>query len=328
MNLLLVDGNTLLYASQDAPRLTCRDMEVQGIYGVLRTLRNLLDRHRSYMPVVLWDGKAQWRFDLWPLYKGNRNETPEQQAMRAAVKLQRPEVVKFLHSLGVLQMMGKSVEADDIAGHIVRRGEFERALLVTGDRDWCQLVRENVSWFDPRFDRSCNINTFENFTGFKNTTLFVQAKALGGDMSDNIPGVGGFGEVAIKELFEAFPMRGVVEFLHVYNTEGEKTVEKRLGKKIPKAFRRLALNEAPPTSKKWGEMARTHDAFIRNMKLMDLEFINVSEDDLICVRRAPDETRFQELCQHFNFVSLLRQSDWSKPFRDNYANTHSYRVSI
>jgi DNA polymerase-1 len=327
MKLLIVDGNSILYAAQDGPKLTCRNMEVQGLYGMLRTLRSLLDRHRDHMPVVLWDGKVDWRFKLWPLYKGQRDETPEQQAMRRSVRRQRPEVVKFLHSLGVQQLMGRMAEADDIASCIVREGAFERALLVTGDKDWCQLIRDDVSWFDPRFDRSCNFNTFESFTGFKNPTLFVQAKALGGDTSDNVPGVGGFGEVAIKNLFEKFPL-GVGAFIHDYQIDDGKTAEAHFGRKLPKCFHQLARNERPSPSKKWGEMAPAYDAYRRNKQLMDLSKVEVLESDLIRARQAPSETRFQELCQQFNFISLLRQAEWSKPFHDNYTNTHSHRITI
>lgn len=73
--------------------------------------------------------------------------------------------------------------------------------LLTGDGDWLQLVRENVSWVSLREDakhKQVNFEQFAELTGLPTPRAFLEAKALQGDTSDNIKGVGGIGDGGAK----------------------------------------------------------------------------------------------------------------------------------
>ena len=319
-NLLVIDANSLLYAAQDAPKLTCNGQEVQAIYGFIRKLRHIMTERSSYMPLVLWDGRAKWRFDLWPQYKGNRRSTPDQVAMKEAVKAQRPEVMKILATLGVTQMVPSTSEADDLAAHIVQNCEYNRVLLVTGDRDWWQLINERVYWLDVRREgKYVNHQTFVENAGFANTRQFVHAKALKGDTSDNIPGVGKIGEAYAKKLFEQAP--GVRSFLKKCKS-GEIDVAK-----LPKCLRDFAANETPKPSTKWGEMPPMQAAFVRNMKLMDLSLCELDTAQIKRFRKAPDLNAFAEHLMALNFISLLQEPQWADPFVRSYEK-HRHSIII
>src|SRR5437762_9766451 len=152
---LLVDGNSLGYASQQATKLTCGGMETQAAFGIIKTLRTALMETPDYNPFVLWDGRAEWRFKLHPEYKNKRSDTPEKVAMKESYAKQKPFIERLLSTLGVRQMTAYKMEADDLAGYFVHKLSADPSNMVgllSGDGDWVQLVRRNVWWKDPRDD--------------------------------------------------------------------------------------------------------------------------------------------------------------------------------
>ncbi|MGZ8172962.1 MAG: 5'-3' exonuclease H3TH domain-containing protein [Methylobacter sp.] len=310
MNYLLIDGNSVGRAAHSASKLTVGGDEVQAVYGFIRTLQGLLRAYPNSIPICLWDGRAQWRFDLFPLYKSNRSDNAEKIKDNEAYKAQVPKIKRLLNSLGVMQMIDPAAEADDLAGYFSRKlaaVKQNSVTLVTGDQDWCQLVSHNVDWLDHRVSKYCNVKNFKEFTGFDSTSQFVEAKCLTGDASDNIPGIGGMGE------------KGVVEFLRQYGS-----VEKFLiaydykaiaPGSLSKTIQRFADNEAPADSSKYGRMEKARDAYYRNLKLMQLRFYAPSKATLKVDKGEFDLSLFRELCENLMFKSIIRQLDiWTLPF--------------
>ncbi len=149
--IILVDANSIGYAAQHAIKLYSGSMQTQAVFSFIKTMRELRQRYPHAGMVVLWDGRAEWRFEREPSYKSNRKSDPRMQQEHDAYKAQCPFIKRALKALGIKQMTSAIHEADDLAGILVQRFASDpnnRILLITGDRDWLQLVKPNVSWRD------------------------------------------------------------------------------------------------------------------------------------------------------------------------------------
>ena len=295
---LLIDGNSIGFAAQQGTRLTLGSTEVQAIFGVLRSVRMLTAQFPTLQPLVLWDGRS-WRKQVFAEYKANRDDkaNPKVLAMRDSYRAQRPHISRGLRHLGIWQMIAGNMEADDLAGMMVKKAmrDSSAALMVSGDKDWLQLVGNRIVWFDPIRQNRVSIANFKEKTGYANPRAFLEGKALQGDAGDNIPGVGGIGEKGAAQLLEKFA--SVAAFLDwVGNDE-----TKELGKKL----REFAFNTT-------GGL----DKFARNMQLMDL--IPASPpvpERLSLTRGAVDVAVFTEFCEEFQFHSMLNDlTGWMAPF--------------
>lgn len=298
--LILIDGNAMGHAHHNATKLSVGTFETQAVYGYARMLRDLLTKHgHNAGVIVLWDGHAQFRFEAFEGYKGKRNEAlkadPKKQAHRDAYNAQKPFIYKAIELLGIGQMRHKHLEADDLAGYFVRKNEGKEILLVTGDGDWKQLVRPGVTWFDPRGEgRWVTHDAFHESTGYFTPYEFLQGKALMGDTSDSIPGVGGIGE------------KGAPEFLAQFKT-------------VENFFAKVDAGEFTPTKKAHKNLASPEGraAFERNMKLMNLLDAPVPDRENSIITKAWfDEAKFRLLCDRFAFQSITSQwDDWISPFK-------------
>jgi 5'-3' exonuclease len=286
---LLIDGNALGFASQlGMTRLSNGDQATHAILGFLTTLRKLtLPPTANRLPIVLWDGEASWRKDLLPSYKANRRDDPKKIKVKDEYKSQSPFIRQSLIHLGIDQMLSMSCEADDLAGAYARllSAKGHDVELITGDQDWLQMVSPKVSWHDPIRDRKVDVMNFEDFTDYPSTKQFLEAKALQGDTSDNIKGVGGIGKVGAKKLLERF---GSVEAM----LESEE--------KVPVAWQRLRERPAP---------------FYRNMDLMRLDGRHPSIKERKIIKGRWNREAFENLCNELAFMSISKNLDsWIKPF--------------
>ena len=79
-NVMLIDGNSIGFASHQSTKLTYNNESVQAIFGFIKTLKRLKERFRDYEPIILWDGES-WRYQLYSDYKGNRKD-PKTELMK------------------------------------------------------------------------------------------------------------------------------------------------------------------------------------------------------------------------------------------------------
>ena len=181
MNLTLIDGNSIGYACHYATVLKQGNLQTQACFGMVRTLIQLREQHPESALLVLWDGRAQWRFEECPQYKSNRHsDDPKKEAVKLAYKEIVPYIQKILGAMGVRQLLCTTHEADDLAGLIVSKKKPEdRITLVTGDRDWLQLVRPNVIWKDPIRDKLIFYTSF-----FENRVVDYAKGSLTGSWGD------------------------------------------------------------------------------------------------------------------------------------------------
>lgn len=210
---ILVDGNNVMFAHQHgSSKLMAGEQETTAIYGFLVTLRRIQERFPNGRIIVLWDHSPSWRFDIYPEYKGKRDLNPALVKAKQAVSKQQPILKRGLSLAGVIQCSSPKMEADDLAAWFVDQASKRNksVVMISGDNDWIQLVRENVIWTnnDNTKDRVVTIDTFYEDTGFRNPKCFLDAKCIIGDVGDNVPGVPGLGEKAaqlILDQFDSFP---------------------------------------------------------------------------------------------------------------------------
>lgn len=302
-NILLIDGNSLGHYYNNAKPLSIGPMPVQAIFGFLRGLRQQVANFQNYTPIVTWDG-ASWRKLAFPTYKEirERNETKaevKQQVQKDAYKQQAPYIKKALRMLGIAQVTALNMEADDLGAILADRCTVKggKVILLTGDKDWIQLVGPNCVWRDPINERTVTVKNFEEFTGVATTQQFVEVKALCGDAGDSVPGVGGVGE------------KGAIEFIKTYGSFNDFThqciFEKSIDvKKLPKKYRDLVENEDKAI------------AFARNITLMDLRAKERPQpQNLVIDKGEVDPEKFRQFCDLLLFKSITQEfDDWLRVF--------------
>lgn len=305
---LIIDGNNIGYASQHTNKLHVAGREVQAIFHFIKTIRSLLSTHRDFMPLILWDGKPQWRFDLFPEYKGDRDKDPKQVAEKSKYQEQLPDIKTALSLLGVRQLLVKNLEADDMAGYLSVKAtaDSHEVVLISGDKDWIQLVNDDCIWHDPKRDEYVTAGTFAARTGFATTDQYVEGKALMGDGSDNIPGVGGIGEKGAQDfMFEYESVRGFLAAAKAGT----------LPEKLPVAFQRF-LDNKPFTYRK-KEYPPMMGTFVRNKKLMELRYIKAPDPSQVVRMKCEfDLDLFRQFAEDLQFNSILKTLDvWVAPFK-------------
>jgi 5'-3' exonuclease len=234
-DIFLIDGNAVGFACHSGQKLMAGPMQTQAVFGIARTLRAMQLHYPRTYKTMLWDGRAQWRIDMYPEYKANRDSNPKMQAMREAYKAQRVYIETLVKALGIDQVKSPECEADDLAAAYAQyfSKQNKSVRLITADRDWLQLINAYVCWHDPVRDRLITLETFEQETGFAHPKQIVDLKCLMGDTSDNIKGVGGIGEVGAKKLLHAY---GSVEKLLALHGKGALTA-------LPGPWEKLVTNE-------------------------------------------------------------------------------------
>lgn len=296
--ILLVDGNNIGYAAQNSPALTYEGQPIHALFHSLKMLKTALRAYSSEKPkmIVLWDGRAQWRFDLYPEYKSNRGKDSKGKEMKEQFKLQQPKILKALKMLGVDQIVGKGYEADDVAGFLSKAysSQGNKVVLISGDKDWIQLVNGVTTWYDPVRERFVRRSNFEEFTGVQTVEQFVQTKAIEGDSSDMIAGVPGLGEKACIGIMQNF---GSVENLFAAYEANGGDFEKG---QLPDSLSR-------PRNKINDFCREGREVFYRNMKLMDLRNVPVERDQLKVVKGQQDFIEFRQFCLEHAFHSIIRE---------------------
>lgn len=311
--LILVDGNSIGYAAHSVKELTHNGQQVQAIFYSLTMIRSAVEKFPECTDlVVLWDTKAKFRFDLYPEYKGKRDDSPEKKASREAYKSQVPLIRKAYSLLGIEQRVSAGYEADDLAAAIVQSTHgYDQIVLVTGDRDWLQLSRPGVVWYDPREEgKLVSPGAFGSFTGYETVGVFLQAKAILGDSSDNIKGVSGIGEKCIEHLVNYFgsPLKFI------------KWAEDKYGK-----VREFEKGDLPDELNRWRSKlvdfvwGDQQQVFKRNMKLMNLMTPEHRSGEILSkstsVKSKYDHDAFIEFCHTYAFFSIIKRIGfWHKTF--------------
>ena len=211
---LLIDGSSLIFRAFFAIRnLTTKDgIHTNGVYGFLNMYQRALEKIEPDYVVVAFDRSGPtFRNKDYEEYKGTRDKTPPELSHQFAM------LKDVLDGMNVIHLDMQDYEADDILGTLSKKAGQAgiQSYLLTGDRDYFQLVDENSNvLYTVKGISELEIFDIEKIKEKYDVTPqdLIEVKGLMGDKSDNIPGVPGVGEkTAIKLIKEYGNIDGVYE---------------------------------------------------------------------------------------------------------------------
>ncbi|QQT90722.1 DNA polymerase I [Peptoniphilus harei] len=314
---LIIDGSSLFFRAFYALPLlkTKRGLYTNAIYGFVMMVENAIEKINPSHVAVCFDMKGKtFRSDIYKDYKGTRQKTPNE------LEQQWPLVREILGHMNIKILESPVYEADDIAGTLAKLGSeegFENYLL-TGDKDYFQLVNENTKVLFTRKGITdmdiVTVDKIEEDYGIE-PLEFIELKALMGDSSDNIPGIYGIGEKTGLKLVRQFH---TLENLYdnIDDVSGKKLKEKLVDGKTA-AF----------MSKKLGTIVRDVpiEESLDDLKKLDYDYEKLSElyrefEFNSMLDRLPEEYRKEEVEEisqdNFEFVEIKDLRDIEKEIKD------------
>ena len=221
----LVDGSSYIHRAYHAIRnlSNSKGLPTNATFGFTRMILKLIEEKKpKYLAVVMDTKGPTFRHEIYKEYKATRPPMPED------LVVQLPHIYAILKGLGVRTIEKEGYEADDIIGTLARKGEEQDfpVLIVTGDKDFRQLISPKISLLDTMRDKYTDYETFTKEYGVEPAQV-IDLMGLSGDSVDNIPGVLGVGEKTALNLIKDFgSLEGVFEGLN----EIKKKKSKRAGK--------------------------------------------------------------------------------------------------
>ncbi|MDU3137349.1 MAG: DNA polymerase I [Anaerococcus prevotii] len=223
---MLIDGSSLIFRAFFAlPKLTNNDgVMTNGVYGFLTMYNNAFDRYKPDYVLVAFDRASKtFRHKEFEDYKGTRDKMPSELSYQFGI------LKDILDSLNVKYTDLDGFEADDIVGTYAKMAQEEgyESVLITGDRDYLQLVDEkivvNLTKKGVSETKEYTVEAIKEEFGLSPKQL-IEVKGLEGDKSDNIPGVDGIGpKKAIGFVQKYGSIEGLYE--HIDEVSGKKTKE-------------------------------------------------------------------------------------------------------
>jgi DNA polymerase-1 len=286
--LTLIDGSGFIFRAYHAiPHLsTTKGVATNAVYGFTTMLLKALREHAPTHVALVFDaGRKSFRNDIDPTYKANRTEAPDD------LVPQFPLVRDVARALSVPILEETGVEADDVIATLACRAREQGwdVVVVTGDKDFAQLVDDKVSLYDPMAEASgrggwTGPGEVEKKLGVRPDQV-VEYMAILGDKIDNVPGIPGVGEVTAAALVRHF---GTVEELLRRPDEIPKAVA-RGGEKLKE---KLVAN---------AERLRTNRRLVALRCDLVLPFAPEAFG-----KRPPDDARIRALFSELEFSRLLK----------------------
>ena len=228
----LVDGSSYIHRAYHAIRnlSNSKGFPTNVIFGFTKMILKLLeDKEPEYLAIVFDTKGPTFRHKIYEHYKANRPPMPEDMAT------QIPITKSIIQNLSIKTIEKRGFEADDIMGTLSRVCESQgyRVILVSGDKDFRQVISPLTSMWDPMKDMVTDYVLLKEKYGLE-PERFIDVMGLSGDAGDNIPGVPGVGEKTAIDLVKAF---GSLEDVLDHARE----VKKKRVKENLHAFRKEAL---------------------------------------------------------------------------------------
>ena len=247
--LFLIDAYALIYRSYyaliRAPRINSKGLNTSAVMGFTNTLHEVMRKVQptiGQLPThiaVAFDHGLTFRHELFPEYKAQREETPED------IRLSIPIIKELLQALHIPTLQVDGFEADDVIGTVAGMAEREglQVYMLTPDKDYAQLVTEQIHMFRPRhgggYDDMGPKEVCEKY-GIDNTDQVIDLLGLMGDSSDNYQGCPGVGEKTAVKLIQEF---GSIEGLLSRSSE----VKGKLREKVEQSADQIKLSKTLAT---------------------------------------------------------------------------------
>lgn len=244
--LFLIDAYALIFRAYYAfiknPRINSKGLNTSAIFGFTNTLFDLMKKERPSHLAVVFDVGETFRHQVYKEYKANRQETPE--AIRIAV----PYIHKLMEALKISCLWKEGYEADDVIGTLAKKAEKEgyTTYMMTSDKDYAQLVSENIFVFKPASRGNdieiWDVDSVKEKFAVKNPSQVIDLLGMMGDSVDNIPGIPGVGEKTAKQFIKEY---GSIEnlFAHSHELKGKMREKVEANKEMGILSKKLATIE-------------------------------------------------------------------------------------
>jgi len=273
----LIDGSAYIYRAYHAIRnlSNSRGTPTNAVFGFTNMMLKLMEEKKPEFLAVMFDVKGPtFRHEIYKEYKANRPPVPDD------LIVQIPLIKDIVRGMNLTIYEKQGFEADDLIGTLSTLAQ-EKAfgvVMVTGDKDFMQLVTDDAFIWDPMKNATMDKNTVREKFGVAPDKV-VDVMGLSGDASDNIPGVPGIGPKTATALIREFgSMENLFDNLDAVTKKKQK---ENLIQYKDQAFlsrKLVTINTAAP--------------------------ILFSPDALKV--RPPDETRLSELFKEFEFRQLQK----------------------
>ena len=337
--ILLIDGNSManraFYATMGRMMKTPTGISTNAVYGFFQIMFRTIEEENPDKIIVAFDiSSSEKRTKIFSEYKAGRHKTPEDLTM------QFPIIKELLRMMNIPIVQKDGIEADDILGAIAKKEgkKGNKIIILTGDRDYFQLVDMNVNIRYPKtimgkteyiiYD-NYKINEEYGLTPEK----LIEVKALMGDASDNIPGVKGIGEkTALKLIIQFGNLEKIYEYIE--NSDGKEIAKATLNKLIQDkemAYisrdlgridieydyeKDLGINIDSIRYTDW----RTEEAYSYLKKISFNKFLDKFKD--IEIKKAEDTNKIEEN-ENYSIEDILRTDIKSKTKEDAIRNSRN-----
>lgn len=198
----LIDGSTYIHRAYHAIRglANSQGLPTNAVFGFTKMLIKLMSERNPGYLAMLFDARGKtFRHELYPEYKANRPAMPEDLAV------QIPYIKAVTDGFNIPWMEKSGLEADDLIGTLATKAGDQgfEVVMVTGDKDFLQLIGPRIWLWDPMKDEKKELETVQENYGVAPEKL-VDIMALSGDSSDNVPGVPGIGPKTAKTLIQTY----------------------------------------------------------------------------------------------------------------------------
>ena len=227
--LFLLDAYALIYRSYYAfiksPRINSKGLNTSAIMGFLNTLQEVLTKEQpTHLGVAFDPHGPTFRSEAYPEYKAQREATPED------IKQSVPIIKDLLRAWNIPVLEVSGYEADDVIGTLATKAGQQGidTYMLTPDKDYGQLVRENVKIYRPRHGGGYEVmgpDEVKAKYAIPSTEAVIDLLALMGDSADNFPGCPGVGEKTAVKLINEF---GNVEELISRTSELKGALQKKV----------------------------------------------------------------------------------------------------
>jgi DNA polymerase-1 len=288
--LYLVDGSSYVHRAYHALRhlSNSKGFPTNAVFGFSKMILKLLGEKKPQYLGVVFDAKGPtFRHALYEGYKATRPPTPED------LTVQIPYIRSIVKGLNLVMIEKEGFEADDVIGTLARVAEASQfdVVVITGDKDFRQIISPHTSLWDPMKDKFTDYATFLEEYGIRPDKI-VDMMGLSGDVSDNIPGVPGIGEKTAAELIREYrDLEGVYGNLHAIK-------KKRLRENLEKSYDDAVL------SKKLAAI----DCFVPLD--YEIEALKMKEPDVEALSAIFREMEFRDLWDQFNDRKESREKDY------------------
>ena len=328
--LFLLDAYALIYRSYYAfiknPRINSKGLNTSAIIGFVNTLQEVIEKEQPTHIGVAFDPHGPtFRSDAFPEYKAQREKTPED--ITKAVPIIK-ELLEAYH-IPVLQVDG--FEADDVIGTLAKKADSigVETYMLTPDKDYGQLVTENVKIFRPRhgggYETLGPKEVMEKYD-IPSTEAVIDLLALMGDSADNFPGCPGVGEKTAVKLINEF---GSIEGLLARSSEIKGKLREKVEEHVDDIkmsyFLATIKTDVPIDLDMEALKLKERDDDKLGKLFTELEFKQLSERVLKKVEKKPKTDNLQlSLFEEFTTEGTVGEKNSS--FESLKTTAHNYKL--